>query len=424
MQTHDNGEIQRPILGGATMTRYTQHEKRWESRAGMDTEGDPEDQDGEVNTSIVLYENVDLKKYNAAYSFEKEKVTRVLGSLAANTLSENEDSSSDVRVVDIAGTWPDDAGARLFVPLKMQECVLHETGSQLLRSGDSRCHFYTIEDDRRTKLKFLSVTVVFTGVFEGAVYIPGKLSVELRRVSMDGAPPVPMGSSHSANTADSIGRVVVQHEGVINGDLYEVSVVADPGAPVNYSLALGGSFACPVATEVRREMACWIATRNEMAERKQQSHLVATTLLLLERKQALQERLWRGTREDHARIEAELEDLDLQMDRQDEMVDAEKQTVVRKIHELELDKGNTHRLFSLRSKFKENLSEEVRRHREEKGRLQIVGDALRKENEGRKEVLLVAAARLWGERVASRIMEQLQRDAGEDVAPCAGKTDV
>ena len=66
----------------------------------------------------------------------------------------------------------------------------------------------------------------------------------------------------------------------------------------------------------------------------------------------------------------------------------------------------------------------MRRHREEKGRLQIVGDALRKENEGRKEVLLVAAARLWGERVASRIMEQLQRDAGEDVAPCAGKTDV
>ena len=64
----------------------------------------------------------------------------------------------------------------------------------------------------------------------------------------------------------------------------------------------------------------------------------------------------------------------------------------------------------------------MRRQREETGRLRVVGDAPREENEGRKEVLSVAVARLWGARVARRILERLQRDAGEEVAPRAGET--
>lgn len=377
-----------------------------------------QDQDSEVNTSIVLSNNADLKKYHASYSTEKERVANVLSFFGANEILQ----SGDVVLVDIADTWSVDKGATLFTPLKMEESVLHETESQALHGGDSRCHFYHIQDDHQTKLKSLSITVVFTGMFDGPAYVPGELAVELRCPSRDGAPPVLLGSARSTNTASSIGRVLLRHEGVIDGALYEVSVMAGAGH-VNYSLALGGAFAGPAATEVRRDMARLIACDNERIECQQRADATAKKLELLERKEAVQERLLEEAGKDCGRIEAELEALDLQMDGQDDMTEPEKQAVVQHIRNLQLEQVDARRLFSLRTKFNERLRAELGNLAEEGGRLRAAGEALQGENEDRAGWTSVAAARLWGDRTAALVMRGLRQEAGETPPVASGTND-
>ena len=131
---------------------------------------------------------------------------------------------------------------------------------------------------------------MYTGCFDGAKYIPGVLSVELRRVPKY-RDPVLIGSKSEEmqreNTLNEIGCTVIQYElenqQIIPRGLFEVKVstAGEAHHDAQYSISLGASLACPLKAEVRRSLARSVFTRNQIKETtKQVAGLDKNTVLL------------------------------------------------------------------------------------------------------------------------------------------------
>ena len=213
-----------------------------------------------------------------------------------------------------------------------------------------------MQDDDQTKLKSLTVTVVYTGCFDGAKYIPGVLSVELRRVPKY-RDPVSIGykseETQRANTKNEIGCTVIQYElenqQVIPGGLFEVKVSSTDEAhhDVNYSISLGASLACPLKTEVKRSLARSVFTRNQIKETTEQIAGLDKNMVLLEKKKQVEEDLMNQAKNQREKCQTELERLDLELDWQDDMED-KGASVVTQIKNLKREHDESNSLFSLR----------------------------------------------------------------------------
>ena len=316
-------------------------------------------------TAITLSENEELQAYNHDYASERELVNDVISSVvvaqkdADEQLTAPQRINDSVRLVDIKNINThafNDNNKQIFVASNVEECNLHETNSQTLRGGHLISHYYYIQDDDQTKLKSLTVTVVYTGCFDGAKYIPGVLSVELRRVPKY-RDAISIGckseETQRANTKNEIGCTVIQYEienqQVIPGGLFEVKVssTGEFHHDVQYSISLGASLACPLKTEVKRSLARSVFTRNQIKETTEQIAGLDKNMVLLEKKKQVEEDLMNQAKNQREKCQTELERLDLELDWQDDMED-KGASVVTQIKNLKREHDESNSLFSLR----------------------------------------------------------------------------
>ena len=153
------------------------------------------------------------------------------------------------------------------------------------------------------------------------------------------------------NTKDRLGRIIIKHESsnyVVQGGLFEVEVTAKQGRDVSYSVTVGGRLACPLMKEVKRQLAGLIAKRREIIECIHQSTLLKRSLVLLERKKTIESKLIDQTKKKREICKAEMEALDLELDKQDEMKDSTVQQIIQKMGALKTENDTSCRLISLR----------------------------------------------------------------------------
>ena len=314
-------------------------------------------------TPITLSENEQLQFYNNDYSSERELVDDAINTVVVAQENDEQltapEGINSITLVDIKNIDThafNDNNKQIFVSSNLEECNLHETNSQTLQGGHSISQYYYIQDDDQTKLKSLTVTVVYTGCFDGAKYIPGVLSVELRRVPKY-RDAISIGckseETQRANTKNEIGCTVIQYEidnqQVIPGGLFEVKVSSTGKAhhDVQYSIILGASLACPLKTEVRINLARSVFTRNQIRETTEQVAVLVKNLILLEKKKQVEEDLMNKAKNQREKCRAELERLDLELDWQDDMED-KGASVVTQIKNLKREHDESNSLFSLR----------------------------------------------------------------------------
>ena len=307
-------------------------------------------------TAIALSENEEFQAYNNDYSSERQIVNDVTSSITAQ---KDDEKINSVRLVDmnnIVNAFHDVHDKQIFVTSK-EECSLHETNSQTLQGGRSVSHYYYLQDDGQTKLKSLTVTTVYTGCFDGAKkYIPGNLSVELKRVPKY-RDPVSVGYKleefQRANTENEIGCTVIQYEieknQIIPGGLFEVKVSSAGKAhhDLQYSITLRACLACPLKEEVERDLARSMFTRNRIKETTEQIVGLDTNLILLEKKKEVEEELMTRSKNQREKCQTELERLDLELDWQDDMED-KGASIVEQIQNLKREHDESNSLFSLR----------------------------------------------------------------------------
>ena len=315
-------------------------------------------------TAITLSENEELQAYNNDYASERELVNDVISSVVIAAQEDDEQqlaaperinsiSLVDIKKIDTRAF--NDNNKHIFLASNLEECNIHETNSQTLRGGHLISHYYYIQDDDQTKLKSLTVTVVYTGCFDGAKYIPGVLSVELRRVPKyrDAISIGCKSESEKTNTKNEIGCTVIQYElenqQVIPGGLFEVKVssTGEFHHDVQYSISLGASLACPLKTEVKRSLARSVFTRNQIKETTEQIAGLDKNMVLLEKKKQVEEDLMNQAKNQREKCQTELERLDLELDWQDDMED-KGASVVTQIKNLKREHDESNSLFSLR----------------------------------------------------------------------------
>ena len=261
----------------------------------------------------------------------------------------------DIKNID-THAFNDNHNKQIFVASNVEECNLHETNSQTLQGGRSISYYYYIQDDDQTKLESLTVTVVYTGCFDGVKYIPGVLSVELRRVPKY-RDAISIGCKSEEmqreNTLNEIGCTVIQYElenqQVIPGGLFEVKVssTGETHHDVQYSISLGASLACPLKAEVKRNLARSVFTRNQIKETTEEVAGLDTNLILLEKKKEVEEDLMDQAKNQREKCQTELERLDLELDWQDDMED-KGASIVEQIKNLKREHDESNSLFSLR----------------------------------------------------------------------------
>ena len=312
---------------------------------------------------INLCENSDLQAYDDAFSNEKLAVAETIISVVKDADKEGRGHIKDkanviddsCSLIDMQDDWAVDNFPSPFVALQMQECILHYSKSLSLHCGCSKRHYYFIQDDVGNKLKSLTLTVVYHGSFDGPQYDPGTLSVELRRVTNSIDQQTQIGSKPQElqvpNTKDRLGRIIIQHElnnVVVQGGLFEVEVIAKQGRDVSYSVTVGGKLACPLMKEVKRQLAGLIVKRRDLMECTCQSTLLQKSLVLLERKKTIESKLIDQTKKKREMHKAEMEALDLDLDKQDEMKDSTVQQIIQKMSALKTENDTSCRLISLR----------------------------------------------------------------------------
>lgn len=308
---------------------------------------------------INICENSDLQAYDEALPLEKVRVNQIIRSIVKEGKDRIKDKSyvidGSCSLIDIGDDLGIDDFPTPFVDGQMQECILHDSGFQMLHGGRSKRHYFFIQDDPMTKLKSLTLTVVYHGSFDGPKYDPGTLAVEWSRVTNSFEQQMLMGNAppelQVPNTKDKIGRIIIQHElnnVVIQGGLFEVEVTAKQGCDVRYSVTVGGKLVCPLMKEVKLQLARLIAKRHERKECTDQSILLENNLLLLERKKSIERKLLEQTKKNYESYKAEMEKLDLELDKQDEMKESMVQQIIQKIGALKLEIDASCRLSSLR----------------------------------------------------------------------------
>ena len=312
---------------------------------------------------INLCENSELQAYDDSFSNAKIAVAETVSSVVKDADKVGRDHIKDTAnvtddscsLIDIRDDWAIDNYPLPFVALQMQECIFHYSKSLSLHCGCSKRHYYFVQDDAGAKLKSLTLTVVFHGSFDGPKYDPGTLSVELRRVTNIIDQQTQIGSTPQElqvpNTKDRLGRIIIKHESsnyVVQGGLFEVEVTAKQGRDVSYSVTVGGRLACPLMKEVKRQLAGLIAKRREIIECIHQSTLLKRSLVLLERKKTIESKLIDQTKKKREICKAEMEALDLELDKQDEMKDSTVQQIIQKMGALKTENDTSCRLISLR----------------------------------------------------------------------------
>ena len=351
-------------------------------------------------TTIRLCENEDVQTYNKAYANERDRVEEICGNAVQETqvsivLADIDDKGKEehdkegkeeepdtgihepqdsIALVDMNDTSTFNANQRQFVALDMDECTLHKIDSNSLKGKESTRHCFHIQDEDETKLKSLSVTVVYSGSFNGPTYSPGvlTLTVELKQVFNDRSSSI----GHSppelqrSNTESQLGSIVIlyEHENkVINGGMFQV-VVKTKDNDVNYSVSIGVRLACPLTKEGKRRVAKIVATRGEIKECKSQVSVLDKQFVLFERKRRLEDELTIDSKEHSTKCLAKAEKLDLELDYQDD--EDEWKTTVAQIEKLKLDSTEACTITAVRSKMKERLSSDIQRTVEERDLLQ------------------------------------------------------
>ncbi|KAL3780392.1 hypothetical protein ACHAW5_006466 [Stephanodiscus triporus] len=372
---------------------------------------------------INLCENSDLQAYDEALPREKVRVNQIISSIVnREEYEEGKDRIEDksyvidgsCSLIDIEDDLGIDDFPIPYVNVQMQECILHDSGCQMLHDGHSKHHYFFIQDDPMTKLKSLTLTVVYHGSFDGPKYDPGNLSVKWSRVTnnfeqqtlIGNAPPEPQ----VPNTKDNIGRIIIQHElnnFVIQGGLFKVEVTAKQGRDVSYSVTVGGRMVCPLMKEVKLQMANLIAKRHEKIDCIDQTKSLENNLLLLERKKSIVSKLLEQTKKKYEFDKAEMEKLDLELDKQDEMKESMVQQIIQKIGALKLEIDASCRLSSLRSRIFDGISSDIEYMAKEKTILQHRMQKLKKEVDDSEILLTRVSSRLWGHQASAKIMSQL-----------------
>jgi len=317
---------------------------------------------------IRLCENEDVQTYNKTYANEIDRVEEICGNADQETQDSNieqirkeeHDTEGKEEEPDIKHAF--NADSRQFVANDMDEITLHKTNSNSLKGGESIKHSFHIQDDDETKLKSLSVTVIYSGTFDGGKYNPGVLSVKLNQVSNDctssiGHSPPEM---QRLNSEHQLSCAAIQHEleeTVINGGMFELVVTAD--SDVNYSISLAARLACPLTKEVKRRLARVVATRDEIKECKAQVSVLDKQLILFERKRRLEDGLINKSKEQSAKSLAEAEKLDLELDYQDD--EDEWKSTVAQIEKLKLDSTEACNLTAMRMKMHESLCSDIQK---------------------------------------------------------------
>lgn len=296
----------------------------------------------EYNFSVInLSESSELKSYDQAFPEEKARVEQLI----VSSLDEGLPASSG-----------DDINN--FIDLQLQECILHDSGSQSLSAGSwRRHHYFYLQDDEMIRLSTLFLTIVYRGSFDGSKYLPGtNLSVNLRRFTKDITEQQTTEIctiSQEPNTKDSLGHVSLKYSDpnhhVIAGGLFELEVTkAEADHAVSYSFRIGGTLACPLMKELRHQLARLIAKEREVRECVEQSMLLSKQMILLEREKTIESILIDQTETKQDKNASDMERLDLELDKQDEMDVSIVHQIIQKISTLKLEHEELCRLLSLR----------------------------------------------------------------------------
>lgn len=130
----------------------------------------------------------------------------------------------------------------LFVTVKntLQESTLYQSGLTIDNKSTAK-HYYYIKNSVHKKLKSLCISVVYSGVFIGTEHHPGKLDVNLRRLSNHRLTSSSIGIKRMSpsNTTSAVGLITVDLElenKVIESGLFELTVTSE--AATNYVFAL------------------------------------------------------------------------------------------------------------------------------------------------------------------------------------------
>jgi hypothetical protein len=288
----------------------------------------------EYNFSVInLSENNELQAYDQAFPEEKARVEQLIDEgLPA--------SSGD----DINN----------FIDLQLQECILHDSGSQSLSAGSwRRHHYFYLQDDETIRLSALFLTFVYQGSFDRSKYLPGTmLSVNLRRFTEQQTTEICI-ISQVPNTKNSLGHVSLKYSDpnhhIIAGGLFELEVTtAEADHAVSYSFRIGGTLACPLTKELRLQLARLIAKQREVRECIEQSMLLSKQMILLERERTIEKVLIEQTEIKQDKNTSDMERLDLELDKQDEMDVSVVHQIIQKISVLKLEHEELCRLLSLR----------------------------------------------------------------------------
>ena len=387
---------------------------------------------------IRLCENEDIQTYNKTYANEIDRVEEICGNAVQETqLSDSErdngkeehdkegeeeepdngihEHRDSIALVDMNDTSTFNANQRQFVALDMDEITLHKTNSNSLKGKESTQHCFQIQDDNETKLRSLSVTVVYSGSFNGSTYSPGVLSVELKQVSDDCTSSI----GHSppdlqrSNTEKHLGCIVIQYEHgdtVLSGGMYQVVVTASDNN-VNYSITMCAKLACPLTKEVKRRLARTIATRGEIKECKDQVSVLDKQLILFERMRRLEEELITKSKDQSTKCLADAEKLDLELDYQDD--EDEWCSIVAQIEKLKVGSTEACDITAVRSKMKERLSSDIQRTTEERDLLQQKMTKLQSKVDVDVALLTSVVPNIWPNK-ASEIINTLLLESDDN----------
>ena len=214
----------------------------------------------------------------------------------------------------------------LFVEVKntLQESTLYQSGLTIDNKSATK-HYYYIENSVYKKLKSLCVSVVYSGVFVGAEHHPGKLDVDLRRLSNHREPIVALPSSSigiknmstsNTTTTSAMGLITVDLElenKIIESGLFELTVSASSAS--SYSIRIEpGSFARPFELEMKRQAAELVEKQQNLndCKSKYKTHLYHQQLL--ERKIKVAEELLRKDSDNCDRCKGKSDQIEEELD--------------------------------------------------------------------------------------------------------------
>jgi hypothetical protein len=214
----------------------------------------------------------------------------------------------------------------LYVAVISPDRLLYESESKRLDKNEFARVAFRI-DSGEIKFTVITVSVVFHGSFVGLNYVPGDISVQIKRVCGDEDY-----SSDRANVANIIcdqnnsmhqlGVVMVQigsPNTTIRDGLYEVIVTAKEAA--FFSVSLRGSSAVSARAKLEAELAGIIQNEREARKSLHLSTELEPAILLLDRKFKIEQSLLRQAKHKCDESEIQIEELELRLDDRDELPD-------------------------------------------------------------------------------------------------------